>query len=116
MRNQRQKIALRFGRFPTPQPLVERVQEQENLEEGGISKGGEVWLRGFTKSNNSRDRLETATFEGDTERYWVIGSSHTQTLCYTTFKVVENLLTYDVQILLYKVSKKGRYTHLNITE
>ena len=93
--------------FPVPQPQVVRAEDRERLEEGGISKGGEFWLRGFPKSNNDKDRLDTSGGL-NVEKYWVIGSNNSQCLAYTTIAIEEKMATYDVKILRFAGINEGQ--------
>ena len=93
--------------FPQPQPLAERIDQRETLQEGGVSPSANILLKNLPKNVYNKGRIDTSSVAADTEKYWVLGSSSDQTQVYTTYRITENLLTWDCELLLYQSISPG---------
>lgn len=79
-----------------PTPIFETIDENEKLEAGGVLSHQRIFLKGIPRSKFPKSDLETATLGGLEERYWVINK-----IPFTTFKIIMNLLTWDILIERY---------------
>ena len=92
-----------------PQPNIRQLTDDEKLQAGGVSEESLIWLTDLPKPENYHDRLvTTSTF--NVTKYWVIGSNSGDAKAYTTFKIVEKLLVFDVQILRVESINAGDLT------
>lgn len=79
-----------------PTPFIRKIPDKIILDEGGVYKSGDLFLKGFARSQYTRDDLETSTIAGDTEKYWIVSGR-----AYTTISIVEHIGSYDVAIRPY---------------
>lgn len=79
-----------------PTPIFGKIDEDDKLEAGGILEHQRIFLKAIPRSKFTKSDLQTSSLLGNEERYWVINK-----IPFTTFKIIMNLLTWDVLIERY---------------
>ena len=76
-----------------PTPYVRNISLNEVLQSGGSVQESDLYLNSIPKDTYDRSQLETATLEGNVDKYWVINQR-----AYTTVNIKEKLFSFNVQI------------------